>query len=82
MLYQNDYIHTHIGITSRGNKITCPGARDKLNFRQEKHIFSPNVQRTSKKFYVVYLSLTRTSYLVTGQVKILMYLPEGQVNFF
>ena len=31
-------------------KITCPGARDKLNFRQDKHIFSPNVRRTSKKF--------------------------------
>ena len=31
-------------------KITCPGARDKLNFRQDKHIFSPNVLRTSKKF--------------------------------
>ena len=34
----------------RGQKITCPGARDKLNFRQDKHIFSPNVLRTSKKF--------------------------------
>ena len=33
----------------RGKKITCPGARDKLNFRQDKHIFSPNVRRTSKK---------------------------------
>ena len=30
-------------------KIICPGARDKLSFRQDKHIFSPNVQRTSKK---------------------------------
>ena len=30
-------------------KITCPGARDKLNFRQDKHIFSPNIRRTSKK---------------------------------
>ena len=36
--------------TCRGKKITCPGARDKLNFRQEKHIFSPNVLRTCKKF--------------------------------
>ena len=36
-------------IRSRGKKITCPGARDKLNFRQDKHIFSPNVRRTSKK---------------------------------
>ena len=35
---------------SRGKKITCPGARDKLNFRQDKHIFSPNVLWTSKKF--------------------------------
>ena len=34
----------------RGKKITCPGARDKLNFRQDKHIFSPNVRRTSEKF--------------------------------
>ena len=34
----------------RGKKITCPGARDKLNFRQDKHIFSPNVRRTSKNF--------------------------------
>ena len=33
----------------RGKKFTCPGARDKLNFRQDKHIFSPNVRRTSKK---------------------------------
>ena len=33
-----------------GKKITCPGARDKLNFRQDKHIFSPNVRRTSRKF--------------------------------
>ena len=33
----------------RGKKITCLGARDKLNFRQDKHIFSPNVLRTSKK---------------------------------
>ena len=37
----------HLG---RGKKITCPGARDKLNFRQDKHIFSPNVLWTSKKF--------------------------------
>ena len=34
----------------RGKKITCPCARDKLNFRQDKHIFSPNVRRTSTKF--------------------------------
>ena len=43
---------------SRGKKITCPGARDKLNFRQDKHIFSPNVRRTSKKLsaslYTIY----------------------------
>ena len=31
---------------------------------------------------LVYFSLTRTSYLVTGQVKILMYLPRGQVKIF
>ena len=29
-----------------GKKNTCPGARDKLNFRQDKHTFSPNVWRT------------------------------------
>ena len=29
--------------------MTCPGARDKLNFRQDKHIFSPTVRRTSKQ---------------------------------
>ena len=34
----------------RGKKITCPGAWDKLIFRQDKHIFSPNVLQTSKKF--------------------------------
>ena len=39
-----------IPILRRGKKITCPGARDKLNFRQDKHIFSPNVRGTSEKF--------------------------------
>ena len=34
----------------RGKKITCPGAWDKLNFSKDKHIFSPNVLWTSKKF--------------------------------
>ena len=29
--------------------ITCPGARDKLNFRQDKRRFSHNVRQTSKK---------------------------------
>ena len=68
---------------TRGKKITCPGARDKLNFRQDKHIFSSNVRRTSKKLILlVYFSLTRTSYLVTGQVKFLMCLPGGQVKIF
>ena len=36
-------------IRIRGKKITCPGAREKLNFRQDKHIFSLNVRWTSKK---------------------------------
>ena len=40
------YIYVYI----RGKKITCPGAWDKLNFKQDKHIFSPNVLRTSKKY--------------------------------
>ena len=35
-----------------------------------------------KNSHIVYFSLTRTSHLVTGQVKILMYLPGGQVKFF
>ena len=35
-----------------------------------------------KNYMLVYFSLTRTSYLVTGQVKILRYLPGGQVKFF
>ena len=34
----------------RGYKITCSGARDKLNIRQDKRIFSPNVWEASKKF--------------------------------
>ena len=55
----------------RGKKITCPGARDKLNFRQDKHIFSPNVRRASKKFSAsLFDNIFRTSYLATGQVKI------------
>ena len=53
----------------RGKKITCPGARDMLNFRQDKHIFSPNVRRTSKKFSL-FDNIFRTSKLTTGQVKI------------
>ena len=44
-------------IYCRGKKITCPGARDKLNFRQDKHIFSPNVRRTSKKFSASLLTI-------------------------
>ena len=35
-----------------------------------------------KNSLIDYFSLTRTSYLVTGQVKILMYLPGGQVKIF
>ena len=42
----------------RGKKITCPGGRDKLNFRQDKHKFSPNVQRGQVRNSVqVYFSL-------------------------
>ena len=33
----------------RGKQITCPGAREKLNFRQDKDIFSLNVRWASKK---------------------------------
>ena len=35
-----------------------------------------------KNSLIVYVSLTRTSYLITGQVKILMYLPGRQVKIF
>ena len=48
--------HTHTHIHIRGKKITCPGARDKLNFRQDKHIFSPNVRRTSKNSVQAFLT--------------------------
>ena len=50
MMRQTILITSTNGICGRGKKITCPGARDKLIFRQDKHIFSPNVLRTSKKF--------------------------------
>ena len=30
-------------------EFTCLGALGKLNFRQDKHIFSPNVQQASEK---------------------------------
>ena len=42
------YVCMHICMY-RGKKISCPGAWDKLNFRQDKHIFSLNVRRASKK---------------------------------
>ena len=65
----------------RGKKITCPGARDKLNFRQEKHIFSLNVRRASEKSSArLFDNMFWTSYLATGQVKIWLYLPGGQVK--
>ena len=65
----------------RCKKITCPGAQNKLNFRQDKHIFSPNVLQTSKKFSASLFDDTfRTSYLATGQVKIWLCLPGGQVK--
>ena len=64
-------VKVDLGCIYRGKKITCPGARDKLNFRQDKQIFSPNVQRASKIFIASLFDNTfRTSYLATGQVKI------------
>ena len=55
----------------------------KFNFRQHKHIFSPNVRLASKKFSArLFENILRTSYLVTGQVKIWLYLPGGQVKIF
>ena len=44
--------------------------------------FHPMSGRQVKNSMLVYFSLTRTSYLVTGQVKILMHLPGGQVKIF
>ena len=44
--------------------------------------FHPMSGGQVKNSMLVYFSLTRTSYLVTGQVKNLMYLPGGQVKFF
>ena len=56
---------------TRGKKITCPGAPNKLNFRQDKRIFSPNVRRTSKKFSAsLFDNIFRISSLTAGQVKI------------
>ena len=43
--------------------------------------FHPMSGGQVKNSMLVYISLTRISYLVTGQVKILMDLPEGQVIF-
>ena len=67
---------------NRGKKITCPGARDKLNFRQDKHIFSPNVLRTSKKFTDSLFFLDKDKLFGNRTSKILMYLPGGQVKIF
>ena len=67
-LFNFDVVMTY---KRRGKKITCPGARDKLNFRQDKHTFSPNVRRASKKISAsIFDNILRTSYLATGQVKI------------
>ena len=56
-MYIHIYLYIYILYIYRGKKITCPGARDKLNFRQDKHIFSPNVRRTSKKLSVSLLTI-------------------------
>ena len=49
-MHEAAYVYSIWSTLYRGKKITCPaaGALDKLNFRQDKHIFSPNVRRTSK----------------------------------
>ena len=49
-IYIQQLITKNKHIIFRGKKITCPGARDKWNFRQDKQIFSSNVRRASKKF--------------------------------
>ena len=57
-LYILIFIYTGVKITSRG-------ARDKFNFRQDKHIFPPNVRWASKKFSAsLFDNIFRTSYLV------------------
>ena len=72
-----DYIYIY-----RGKKITCPGARDKLNFKQDKHIFSPNVRRTSKKLNASIFFLDKDKLFGNRTSKNLMDLPAGQVKIF
>ena len=66
----------------RGKQITCPGARDKLNFRQDKHIFSPNVRQTSKKLNASIFFLDKDKLFGNRTSKNLMDLPAGQVKIF
>ena len=42
---------THLNICSGVKKSLVLVSWDKLNFREDKHIFSPNVRRTSTNFY-------------------------------
>ena len=67
---------------SRGKKITCPGARDKLNFRQDKHIFSPNVRRTSKKLNASIFFLEKDKLFSNRTSKNFDALARGQVKIF
>ena len=69
-------------INSRGKKITCPGAVTSGISDRTSIYFHPMSCGQVKNSMLGYFPLTRTSYLVTGQVKILMYLPRGQVKIF
>ena len=66
----------------RGKKITCPGARDKLNFRQDKHICSPNVRRTSKELSASIFFLDKDKLLGNRTSKNFDVLVQGQVKIF
>ena len=59
-----------ISVSFSASKFTSPGARDKYNFNQGKHIFSSNLNRQVKNTEHGYFSLNAQCYLATGQVKI------------
>ena len=69
-------------MVSRGKKITCPGARDMLNFRQDKHIFSPNVLRTSKKINARLFSLDKDKLFGNRTSKNFDVLAQGTSEIF
>ena len=68
--------------TYMGKKINCPGARDKLNFRQDKHIFSLNVRRTSKKLNASIFFLDMNNFFDNRTSKNFDGLARGQMKMF